>query len=66
MCSICRNKNCKYQFGVESWKLDDEIVTFQLSELDTRPILEQIREREELIRKRVKGVKEPKLLKGKS
>lgn len=49
MCSICRDfKNCKFQFGVESWnpKNRDGLVTVQIPESDLT-FLESVRIAEE-------------------
>lgn len=46
MCSICRDfKNCKFQFGVESWnpKNKDGLVTVQIPEDSELPFLESVR-----------------------
>ena len=53
MCSICRNKNCKYQFGKDQWgPPSSEYVTYVLPESELT-FLESVRVAEDQLAKRI-------------
>jgi len=66
MCSICRNKNCKYQFGKEKWgPPTDDLVVYELpapqlpksTKGTVKTFIQEVRELEEALASGVKRFK---------